>query len=154
MNNNDSNESTVTSEVIGYVEAIDTLLNIEQKYELVQRLNRQLPEHLQMMETGVALRQDDFLNAITGASRQLSRIMLSSGFNPWLLNQNRISGVELNADQTRMYEAIDRIANVSNFNDFVEIYEKIASYAIAYRHAFFEYEKTLNDLVKENDNNR
>lgn len=145
MNNN---ESKVTSEVVGYVEAIDLLLTVEQKYELVQRLNKQLPENIQLMETGVALRREDFLDAIIGATRQLSRIMLSSGFNPWV--QNRVAGVELNNDQLRMQEAIERIANVSDFRDFSQIYEKISSYSIAYRHAFYEYDKTLNDLIKEN----
>lgn len=115
-----------------YADAMDVMLSDNEKIDLIIKLNKTLPEHLRFPERGVALTSDEFLNALNGAARQLERIMLSSGFNPWI--GSNIKSVDAN---------VKKLYDVCSFTEFSAIYSKLHNLCI-------EYDLAIKKLYENN----
>lgn len=114
MNNNNSLSNS-------YADAMDTLLSNEEKVRLISKINETLPANMRMPERGVATTPKAFLEAITAAHLQLSRIMFSSGFNPWAGTVN----ANTPTDWIEMRE-------ICSFIEFREMYEKLQMMSNSY----------------------
>jgi hypothetical protein len=113
-------------EVEKYAEAFDVLLTPIEKIRLIYEINKTLPKEMQIPDQGVATTAESFLNALDGASRQLMRIALSSGFNPWI--------------------GTSQLSRVSTFEEFSKLLNQLHEWKYAYA--------TIIDELNENNGNQ
>lgn len=115
-----------------YFEAINAMLTDVEKLQLVNALNETLPPVQRFAKTSVVSSSDDFLDALAQMSRQFSRIMFSSAYNPWVFYTE-------NMDE-ELKQAANEVNEVSSFEEFVELSEKINELYVRYKESIDKFE--------------